>query len=204
LKFGGEWRRFYNNNFNLDTGSFTFTNVNNFLAGNASSFSVVLGDRSSAIVQGALGLYVQDNYKWKPNLTLELGLRYDWNMTPTERFDRFVVFDTASRSLIQVGTGGIDQVYRENNRNFQPRVGFAWDPFKDGKTSVRGAYAILVDQPVTNAVTPLSSNPPLATPLTISTGLITFQNAATVAGLSGLAPANIDPNFKTRTFNHGT
>jgi outer membrane receptor protein involved in Fe transport len=195
IKVGGEWRRFYNNNFNLDTGTFTFANVNSFIAGNASSFSNTLGDRSSAIVQSALGLYIQDNYKLRPNLTLELGLRYDLNMTPSERFNRFVVFDPATSTLIQVGSNGLDQVYKTNNKNFQPRLGFAWDPFKDGKTSVRAAYAILTDQPVTNVVTPLTSNPPLATPLAISTGVITFANAATVAGLSGLAPNSVDSNF---------
>lgn len=195
LKFGGEWRRFYNNNFNLDTGTFTFSNVNNFIAGNANSFSITLGDRASSIEQGALGVYVQDNFKIRPNLTLELGLRYDWNMTPTERFNRFVVFDVLTRSLIQVGSGGVDKVYHQNAKNFQPRLGFAWDPFKDGKTSVRAAYGILTDQPVTNVVTPLTGNPPLATPLTISSGSITFANAATVAGLSGLAPGTVAPDF---------
>jgi hypothetical protein len=193
FKFGGEARRFYNNNFNLDTGTFTFPNVNNFLTGNANAFSVTLGDRSSAIIQNALGFFVQDNFKARPNLTLELGLRYDWNMTPTERYDRFVVFDPETRSLLRVGSG-IDKVYEENNRNFQPRVGIAWDPFNDGKTSVRAAYAILTDQPVTNVVTPLTSNPPLATPLTF-TGPVTFLNAAVVAGLAGLAPATVDHGF---------
>lgn len=193
FKFGGEARRFYNNNFTLDTGTFTFANVNSFLAGNANAFSVTLGDRSSAIIQGALGFYAQDNYKVRSNLTFELGLRYDWNMTPTERYDRFVVFDPATRSLVRVGAGS-DKVHDENNRNFQPRVGVAWDPFKDGKTSVRAAYAILTDQPVTNVVTPLTSNPPLATPLTF-TGAITFANAATVAGLAGLAPSSVDRGF---------
>ena len=193
FKFGGEARRFYNNNFTLDVGTFTFPNVNSFLTGNANAFSVTLGDRSSAIIQNAFGFYVQDNYKARPNLTLELGLRYDWNMTPTERFNRFVVFDAATRSFVRVGSG-IDKVYKENNKNFQPRVGIAWDPFNDGKTSVRAAYAILTDQPVTNVVTPVTSNPPLATPLTFS-GPITFANAVTTAGLAGLAPNNVDPNF---------
>ncbi|HEX7227079.1 MAG TPA: TonB-dependent receptor, partial [Candidatus Binatia bacterium] len=193
FKFGGEARRFYNNNFTLDTGAFSFANVNNFLTGNANAFSVTLGDRSSAIIQNALGFYVQDNFKVRPNLTLELGLRYDWNMTPTERFDRFVVFDPLTRSFLRVGSG-IDKVYEENNKNFQPRLGIAWDPFNDGKTSVRAAYAILTDQPVTNVVTPLTSNPPLATPLTFS-GPITFANAVVTAGLAGLAPNNVDPGF---------
>ena len=129
----------------------------------------------------------------RPNLTLELGARYDWNMTPTERFDRFVVFDPATRSLVRVGSG-IDDVYHQNNKNFQPRVGIAWDPFKDGKTSVRAAYAILTDQPVTNVVTPLTSNPPLADPLTFS-GAINFSNADVVASAAGLAPNNVDAAF---------
>ena len=194
FKFGGEARRFYNNNFTLDTGTFTFPNVNLFLTGNANGFSVTLGDRSSAIIQNAWGLYVQDNWKARQNLTLELGVRYDWNMTPTERYDRFVVFDPATRELVRVGQG-IDKVYEENNKNIQPRVGIAWDPFKDGKTSVRAAYALLADQPVTNVVTPLTSNPPLATPLTF-TGAVTFANAVLVAGAAGVAPANVASDFR--------
>ena len=193
FKFGGEARRFYNNNFALDTGSFSFPNVNSFLTGNGNAFLIVLGDRSSAIIQNAFGFYVQDNWKARPNLTFELGLRYDWNMTPTERYNRFVVFDHLTREFVRVGEG-IDKVHKENNKNFQPRLGIAWDPFKDGKTSVRAAYALLADQPVTNLVTPLTSNPPLATPLTI-TGPVTFTNAVLVAGAAGLAPANVDPDF---------
>jgi hypothetical protein len=193
FKFGGEARRFYNNNFNLDTGSFTFPNVDRFIRGEANAFSITQGDRSSAIIQNAFGFYVQDNFKVRPNVTLELGLRYDWNMTPTERYDRFVVFDHLTRQFVRVGEG-IDKVYKENNKNFQPRLGIAWDPFGDGKTSIRAAYAILADQPVTNVVTPLTSNPPLARPLTI-TGLVNFSNAGDIAGAAGLAPPNVDPNF---------
>ena len=193
FKFGGEARRFYNNNFNLDTGSFTFPSLSAFTSALANQFTITIGDRSSAIIQNSFGFYVQDNYKVRPNVTLELGLRYDWNMTPTERYNRFVVFDTATRSLLQVGSG-IDKVYKENNDNFQPRVGIAWDPFKDGKTSVRAAYAILTDQPTTNVVTPLASNPPLARPLTFS-GAISLSNAENVATAAGLAPNNVDPNF---------
>ena len=193
FRFGGEARRFYNNNFTLDTGAFTFANVGNFLTGNGNGFQVTLGDRSSAIIQNAFGFYVQDNYKLRQNLTVELGLRYDWNMTPTERYNRFVVFDPETRSLVRIGSG-IDKVYEENNNNFQPRLGIAWDPFGDGKTSVRAAYGLLTDQPVTNVVTPLASNPPLATPLTF-TGPVTFANALIVAGLQGLAPATVDLGF---------
>ena len=65
-----------------------------------------------------------------------------------------------SASLERLGQEG-DEIYHQNNKNFEPRLGFAWDPFKDGKTSVRGAYAILVDQPITSVVAGTSGNPPL-------------------------------------------
>src|SRR4030095_2126582 len=134
------------------TGSFSFPTIAAFLAGTANSFSVTLGNQTSSIAEGALGFFVQDHYKVRKDLTLELGLRYDWNMTPSERYDRFIVFDPRTASLVRVGTN-IDEIYHENNKNFQPRAGFAWTPFKNGKTVLRGAYGIYVDQPMTSLVT---------------------------------------------------
>jgi Carboxypeptidase regulatory-like domain/TonB dependent receptor len=198
FKFGGEFRRFYNNNFNQDTGSFGFANVADFLAGRANAFNITLGGSFSSIATGALGFFAQDNFKLKPNLTLELGLRYDWFTSPTEKYDRFVVFDPTTVSLVRVGSD-IDHIYHTNNKNVQPRVGFAWDPFRDGKTSIRGAYAILADQPVTNVVTGPTGNPPLATPvLFVSSNAVprtTFATALTAAQASGLAPASVDQDF---------
>jgi len=193
LKFGGEFRQFLNNNFAQNTGRFNFPSVSAFLMGMANSFSVTLGERTSSIAQGALGLFVQDNYKLRPGLTLELGLRYEWNMTPAERYDRFIIFDPATVSLLRVGQD-IDRVYHQNNKNFQPRVGFAWDPFNDGKTSVRGAYAIMVDQPMTSVVMGASANPPLATPLNV-TGPVRLDNAINLADDAGLAPMTVDHGF---------
>jgi hypothetical protein len=193
LKLGGEFRQFLNNNFRQGTGTFNFPTVAAFLADTANSFSVTLGNQSSSIAQGALGFFAQDNLKLLPNLTLELGLRYDWNMTPTERYDRFIVFDPQSASLVRVGTQ-IDEIYHQNNKNLQPRLGFAWDPFKDGKTSVRGAYAILVDQPMTSVVIGTSANPPLGVPLTF-TGPIRLDNAILLARAAGLAPQTVDHDF---------
>ncbi|HET6891929.1 MAG TPA: carboxypeptidase regulatory-like domain-containing protein [Pyrinomonadaceae bacterium] len=198
LKFGGEWRRFYNNNTNKDTGTFTFANMAAFLAGTANGFTVTLGDVSSAIAQGALGLFVQDNYKVRQNLTLEFGFRYDWLMSPTERFNRFVVYDPSTNSLIQVNNG-LAPVYKTNSKNFQPRVGFSWDPFRNGKTVVRGAYGVLTDQPITNLVTGNAANPPLAIPVALAAGQTTTLATAIDRAPPGstASPSSVDPEFDT-------
>jgi len=193
VKVGGEYRQFLNNNFRQGTGSLNFPTVAAFLAGTANSFSVTLGNQSSSIAQGALGFFVQDNYELHPNLTLELGLRYEWNMTPSERYDRFIVFDPTGASLVRVGSD-TDDVYHQNNKNFQPRLGFAWNPFGDGKTVLRGAYGIFVDQPMTSVVLLTAANPPLAVPLTLS-GSIPLGNAIVAARAVGLAPQTVDHGF---------
>ena len=85
---------------------------------------------------------MQDNFRVRSNLTLELGIRYDLNVSPTEADDRFVYFDPASVSLQQVGQGVRDKIYGNKN-NWQPRIGVVWDPVGDGRTAVRAAYALL-------------------------------------------------------------
>src|SRR5262249_2004771 len=198
FKFGGEFRRFYNNNFATSVGSFGFASMDDFLAGKANAFTATLGNQSSSIAQGALGFFAQDGLKVKPNFTLELGLRYDRLMAPSERFDRFVVFDPATDSLKRIGAG-IDDIYQANNA-VQPRVGFAWDPFKNGKTSIRAGYAIPADQPVTNLITGASTNPPLANPLPYvpptNASRTTFGSALTDAAAAGLVPTSVDHNFQ--------
>jgi hypothetical protein len=193
LKFGGEFRQFLNNNYRLGSGAFNFPSVAAFLADTANSFSVTLGNQSNSIAQAAIGFFVQDYFSWRRNFTLDIGLRYDWNMTPEERYNRFIIFDPASGSLVRAGTGS-NAVYHQNDKNFQPRIGFAWDPFKDGKTSVRAAYSLFVDQPITNVVAGLSANPPLATPLTFA-GTIQMASAIDVARVAGLAPVSVDHGF---------
>ena len=83
LKMGVEFRQLLDNFHRMGTGLFNFPSVAAFLADNANSFSVTLGDQSSSTSQERLGLFVQSNYKWRPNLTLELGLRYEWEFMPT-------------------------------------------------------------------------------------------------------------------------
>src|SRR5262249_244426 len=141
LKLGGEFRPAWSSQFSTNAGTFTFPSVNAFIAGTANAFTQTLGHTDTTDLLRALGLFVQDSFKVRSNLTLDLGLRYDWNLPPAERFDRFIIFDPSNDTLVRVGSG-LDQVYRQNAKNFQPRVGFVWDPSNSGKMSVRGGYAI--------------------------------------------------------------
>ena len=93
-------------------------------------------------------------YRAAANLSFDLGLRFDATLSPTDTEDRFVVFDAATASLVRLGADRA-RAY-DNGYNLSPRVGVIWDPLKDGRTSVRAAYALLSDQPVTNVVVPLT------------------------------------------------
>jgi hypothetical protein len=197
IKLGGEYRRFLNENFAEGSGLFNFPSVDAFLSGTANAFSITLGERRNRISQRAVALFVQDHVIVGPKLTLELGLRYEWHVTPTERDNEFVVFDQASASLLRVGVD-IDRIYKQNNRNFEPRTGIIWDATGDGRTVVRAGYAWAADEPGTTAVRDTASNPPFATPLA-TTGVISLATALPVARPASLAPATVDPRFTNAT-----
>lgn len=197
--FGGEVRRFYNNNFALDTGMVVFPSISAFINDQVGSFNINLSNGASKILEPAFGLFAEDSYKLRPNFTLILGLRYDYNNVLSDSQNRFVEFVPSSISLIQVGTNGLSEPYNSDAKLFQPRVGFAWDPWGDGKTSVRAGYAILADQPVTGIVLNMTLNPPFGDPLNVNSAQVptlSLLNAATVAGPSGLAPTTIFHGFR--------
>ena len=96
-------------------------------------FYANLGDVNFGITSNGYSGFAQDSWHVFPNLTLNLGLRYDaWSVTP-----------------------GSDL----NKLNFAPRLGFAWDPFKSGKTSVRGGFGIFNNNYLGNAALIASAVP---------------------------------------------
>ncbi len=190
IKFGGEFRRIMADSFNSDTGTFQFGSLAAFQAGLGNNFIITLGDRPADVRQQALGLFVQDSLRASSSLSFELGLRYDAIMAPSETDNRFVVFDAATDSLIQSANP------YHTGHNLQPRVGVIWSPSSAAGLVVRGAYAVMVDQPVANVVSLTAANPPLATPLNFA-GDIRLGNAAATALAAGLAPTSVDPNFES-------
>jgi hypothetical protein len=197
IRLGGEYRHFLNENFLEGTGLFNFPSVDAFLAGTANAFSITLGERRNHISQRALGMFLQDSITARSNLTIELGMRYEWHITPTERDDQFVVFDAPSHSLLRVGVD-LDEIYRQNNSNFEPRAGIVWDATRDGRTIVRAAYALAADEPGTTAVRDTAANPPFAMPLAAA-GSIRLADALGTTRPVGLAPSTIDRGFRNAT-----
>jgi hypothetical protein len=207
IKIGGEYRRFISSNLTGNTGTFTFATPATFLADQANAFKVTQGFPPSRIFVNAVNGFLQDSYKWSPRVTLEGGLRFEWNGTPTEGENRFVTFNPSTASLVRVGTQGFGQLYGQN-WFVEPRVGFVVDPIGNAKLILRGGYALQAEQPITNPLITLSANPPFATPLnftaTTATPFVTFENALTVASASTLAPSTTPPDFKdayTQNFN---
>jgi hypothetical protein len=183
VKWGGEFRRYLVASFAGNIGTLTFTTSTTptslFQTDQATVFAVQPNIVSSRVYADSTGAFVQDNYKLTPNLTLEGGVRFEWNGTPVEGENRFTIFNPSTVTLARVGTNGLpaDAAYKQNY-NLEPRVGFALDAFGTGKTVLRGGYAYLVDQPVSGVVTALASNPPFSTAVS--------YNSATPIPLSGL------------------
>jgi hypothetical protein len=194
LKLGGEYHLFLNENFAEGTGAFNFPSVAAFIAATADAFSITLGERRDHIRQRAVGFFIQERFAMTSSLTLDLGLRYDWHVTPTERDDKFVVFDAETASLLRVGAD-VDEIYAQNNRNIEPRMGVAWDVTRNGRTVVRAAYGWAVDQPSTTAVRDTTANPPFATPLT-AVDAVPLDRAIERTRPAGLSPSTVDPEFR--------
>ncbi|HEY5619240.1 MAG TPA: TonB-dependent receptor [Vicinamibacterales bacterium] len=132
-----------------------------FLSGTVSSvgqtFRVL--DRTTGFVAGIptdtnyslnnTSIFLQDNWRWKPNLTVRAGLKWEYysplreddNLALLPRLDGRAVRDALldPNGRVAFVNGGF---YKRDLNNFAPTFGFAWDPFKDGRTAVRGGYSL--------------------------------------------------------------
>jgi len=90
--------------------------------------------------QTLFGGYIQDDWRWIPNLTLNLGLRYEMATIPTEIHGKLSNLRDLSSGTPHIG----DPFFSSNptTKNFEPRIGFAWDPFRNGKMAVRGGAGL--------------------------------------------------------------
>ena len=149
LKFGFAFERMRNNILALSnpSGLFRFNSVSTFLAGQANEFDGSIPGTTSPrnLRQNLFGGYVQDDIHFRPYLTLNVGLRYEMTTVPTEVQGKLSTLRNLTDAQPHLG-----DPYFSNptTTNFEPRIGFAWDPFHSGTTSVRGAFGLFDSLPL--------------------------------------------------------
>jgi len=129
-------------------GTYTFNTVLTFLEAQPSSVTLPLPGHTNAnrgLRTTFLAPYIQDEWKYSRNLTLNLGLRYEWSSNPNE-VNNLLSNVTQFNSGYVTGNSfvPVPNVLQSNisKKNFAPRAGFAWSPFADHKTSIRGGFGI--------------------------------------------------------------
>lgn len=147
-----------------------------------------------------IAAYIQDSWRLKPNFTVRAGLKWEYysplkednnlGFSPVLNGRSYVDVLKDPNATVSFVDGGI---YNPDRNNFGPTVGFAWDVFKDGKTSVRGGYSLTFvnEESITVGQAAMGFNAGLASAATLS-------NQTTTVGVG--VPAVPTPVFKsTRT-----
>jgi hypothetical protein len=198
----------------------------NFLNGYVSSFSQVSQDLTADIRSRTFEAYIQDDFRITPRLTLNFGVRYSNFRQPYEANGILTNFDpkafdptkafqidpvTGNRiagtgdpfnGIIQGGKNSRfgDKVGRENNLDFAPRFGFAWDPTGSGKTAIRGGYGIFYDTTLVGVLQQNIGANPTQSFTSVSIPNTRFENPAAGAPSVSLAPPALratDVNYDT-------
>jgi hypothetical protein len=143
IKFGVAVERIQENMSAADSpnGIYSFDSLSNLLQDIPTTFAANLGETGIPrnIRQTIFATYVADDVRLFPNLTLNVGLRYEMATVPTEIHGRIASLQTVNASTLHVG----DPYFSNPTlHNFEPRVGFSWDPFKNGRTAVRGGFGM--------------------------------------------------------------
>lgn len=125
-------------------GQDTYANIAGFIQGIPSVYNALSrgADPNRDFIFYTLGFYAQDDWRVTPRFTVNLGLRYEFATTPRELNGKEYAIRNYQRDATYTqGPVMLDRSYK----NFSPRLGFAWDVFGKGKTSIRGAFGIYYD-----------------------------------------------------------
>ncbi|HEX6046795.1 MAG TPA: carboxypeptidase regulatory-like domain-containing protein [Pyrinomonadaceae bacterium] len=225
FKFGGELRliRLYTDR--LGGTTYTFSNLNSFLTNTPQSIQF-LGDVSapSPFNNGATGQrfakqeyyigYAEDEWKIRPNLTLNYGLRYEYYTPLREDRNLQVLFNITNGTL----RNPAEDAFQSSKTNFGPRISMTWSPnpngsgfFGGGRTVLRGGFGLFYGPGQTeDQIQPIESDrisstftsnpifpggPALAFPLDTSAAVAFFNNPANV-NIRSYQPRAYSPDYK--------
>lgn len=156
IKFGGELHRdaFHGGAYGGGRGRIKFgagapndafpQGIEDFFAGVPSNGTLLIGDPTRHIHNWGYAGFIQDDFRVTPNLTLNLGLRYEVNTVIKEDHNLLGNFDP-TKGLIQAGRNGVSGPYNPDRKNFAPRFGLAWDIGGNGRTVLRAGGGIMYE-----------------------------------------------------------
>jgi Carboxypeptidase regulatory-like domain/TonB dependent receptor/TonB-dependent Receptor Plug Domain len=150
LKFGANVERIIDNQSTPSQpgGDFEFSSLLDFLtndnASNPPDLLTLIADAPGIVSRRRMretvfGAYLQDDMHVRSNLTLNLGLRYEMATVPSETHGKLASLQHLTDSAVIVRS---PLFANPTLRNFEPRIGFAWDPFNNAKTAVRGGFGM--------------------------------------------------------------
>jgi hypothetical protein len=190
IKAGGLAEHYRDNMYNptFSLGVFTFNSVRDFLRNTPARFlGISPGGALDRYWRFTLfGLYAQDTYRVNDRLTLNAGLRYEVATMPEDIYGRDVSLPNLSDRTPTQGPLYQNPTYK----NLSPRVGFAWDIFGDGRTSLRGGFGVYFNTNNQQNLIVTVTNPP-ATPRPIINAP-TFPVPSTFAGQISIRPVQYD------------
>jgi hypothetical protein len=157
--------------------------------------------------KNVIGAYFQDDWRVTNELTLNLGIRWEYNSPFIEVADRQSNFEFYTGKFLQAGKDGVERtLYSRYLRAWQPRLGFAWTPaFLGGKTVLRGAYTISSYLEGMGVGERLTLNPPYATEYTAIYDGNIYVGSTLSQGFTVLQPTDLftgasikmwDPQFR--------
>jgi Carboxypeptidase regulatory-like domain/TonB dependent receptor len=138
-----------NNAYNRANGQIKFNDLPSFLQGSPKSGTILVGDPNLYARAHWYAAFIQDDWRLTTRVTLNLGLRWEYNGSPVEAHNYEGSFNpnvdqTTTFAVQQVGPGApLTSFYNADHKDFSPRLGVAWDVQGNGKTVVRAGASIL-------------------------------------------------------------